>query len=280
MKKKYSNGIFLLLFIMGICIACYPFISDFINSYKQDQVITSYMENVSQIDEEEYELEMNEARKYNEFISQYFHIKDVLIAEKNYDGKKYEELLCFDAMGVLEIPSLQIHLPIYHGTNEDVLQTGVGHYRGSSLPIGGESTHSVLTGHTGLPSSRLLTDIDQLVEGDIFYIQVLNEKLAYEVDQVKVVLPEELDDINIVEGEDYCTLVTCTPYGINSHRLLVRGKRIPYVNTTQILIDELQQLSLFICIVILIIIYFIGRWFIKKIKRKKEIDDVKKNSKN
>lgn len=249
----------------------YPIVSDFVNSRNQTQVITNYVQDVENTPEETYEKELNDAKKYNEFISHYSTLNDALYAQKNYTGTQYEELLDISGMGVmgiLEIPSQDIQLPIYHGTGEAELQVGVGHYIGSSLPVGGKSTHCVLTGHTGLPSSRLLTDIDQLEEGDIFYITVLKETIAYEVDQIKVVLPEELDDINIVEGEDYCTLVTCTPYGVNSHRLLVRGKRIAYVDLSNELNDEVWCLPSWLGILIVVLMYVLVV-VIKNKRRKK-----------
>lgn len=238
MKKKILNLFFGFVFIVGVALLLYPTISHYIHQYRQSQVIEVYRDRVEQI--HTYNEYKQQALDYNQFVSSYSSISSVLAAKKEYSGRKYEELLDIGdvgVMGVLKIPAVDVELPIYHGTDQEELQIGVGHYRGSSLPIGGENTHSVLTGHRGLPSSRLLTDIDQLGKGDVFYIQVLNETIAYEVDQIKTVLPEELNDINVVQGEDYCTLVTCTPYGINTHRLLVRGKRIAYVD----LKNELNQ---------------------------------------
>jgi sortase A len=146
-------------------------------------------------------------------------------------------------MGYIEIPGISVYLPIYHGTDDAVLQVGAGHIEGSSFPVGGESTHSVLSGHRGLKSAKLFTDIDQLTEGDVFMLHVLNETLTYQVDQIRIVLPEELDDLKIETGEDYCTLITCTPYGVNTHRLLVRGHRIENTETTGVITSEAVQVN-------------------------------------
>lgn len=152
--------------------------------------------------------------------------------EKENELEEYYSLLDVNGigiMGVIRIPKIKVSLPIYHTTDEGVLQVGVGHFTGSSLPVGGESTHCILSGHRGLPSAKLFTDLDQIVEGDVFYLDVLGDTLAYQVDQIQVVLPEEVESLNVVPGEDYVTLITCTPYGVNTHRLLIRGTRIPYV---------------------------------------------------
>ena len=268
MKKKLKNTFFILLFVMGLCILIYPFVSDFIESLKHDDAVIHYVEQVNEMSEKDYQELLSEAKKYNDYISQYNTIILAQRAESTFDCKPYEELLNLGNLGVLTIPSINVELPIYHGTDESSLQAGVGHYKGSSLPIGGASTHCVLTGHTGLPSSRLLTDIDQLEEGDIFYIRILKDTLAYEVNQIKVVLPEELNDINIVQGEDYCTLVTCTPYGINSHRLLVRGKRIAYVDLSSDIGSELQILPMFITALVTIMLYMIISLIRNKFRKK------------
>lgn len=260
MKNKLLNVFFGLVFIIGLSILLYPIVSDLINSYKQSQVVNLYQEEVNNMSDETYQEALYEAQTYNSYISQYTEISSALAAEKNFPGKTYDELLDIGGigvMGILKIPVVNIELPIYHGTNQEELQVGVGHYEGSSLPIGGESTHCVLTGHRGLPSSRLLTDIDQLEEGDIFYIQVLKQTIAYEVDQIKTVEPEEVNDINIVQGMDYCTLVTCTPYGINTHRLLVRGKRIAYVDLKGDYDEEILVFPLVFAIFIVVMMYMV-----------------------
>lgn len=177
------------------------------------------------MDSEDLEARLEEARNYNSRLS----VKGVRFLLTEEEMAEYESLLDVSGtgiMGYVQIPNINVSLPVYHGTDEAVLQIAVGHIAGTSLPIGGENTHSVLSGHRGLPSSKLFTDLDQLTEGDVFTVTVLNETVTYQVDQIRIVLPEEVSDLQIVPGEDYCTLVTCTPYGINTHRMLVRGHRI------------------------------------------------------
>lgn len=203
----------------------YPSISDYWNSFHQSQAIASYIEQVEELDETAYQAIWSDAVAYNEKLKENqtsYHLTE--------EGKiQYQSLLDINAngiMGYIEIPSISCNLPIYHGIEDTVLQIAIGHLEWSSLPVGGESSHCVISGHRGLPSAKLFTDLDQLIVGDIFMIRVLGEVLTYQVDQIKIVLPEELDYLKIQEGQDYCTMVTCTPYGINSHRLLVRGHRI------------------------------------------------------
>jgi len=207
-------------------------VADYVNSKSQSRAIAAYVEAMSQYDPDKYAAELAEAQAYNESI-----VGDATrFAPSEEELEAYHKLMGADntPIGYVEVPSIGVDLPLYLGTEESVLQVGVGCMPGSSLPIGGPSTHAVLTGHRGLPSARLLTDLDQVVIGDTFTVFTLNETLMYQVDQIRIVLPNELDDLDIVEGEDYCTLVTCTPYGINTHRMLVRGHRIDpeVVNTT------------------------------------------------
>lgn len=210
-----------LVMLAGVVIMGYPVASDWLSKYTASVEIADYDAVVEQEDTSKLDAMIEEAKKYNAALSG---------AEDMTSVASYDDLLAVtDAIGYLEIPKLGVYMPIYHGISDEVLEKGIGHMPETSLPVGGESTHSVLSGHTGLPAAKILTDLDQMENGDKFYIHVLNEILAYEVDQIKVVLPEETDDIQIVEGEDYVTLLTCTPYGINSHRLLVRGTRTEYV---------------------------------------------------
>ena len=198
------------------------------NQAHQSRAIATYSKQVEKLDDSENKKMLKAARKYNKsLLKKSDHWK---LSKK--DKKKYESLLDVSGtgiMGYIEVPKIDCSLPIYHGTDEGALQIAIGHLEGSSLPVGGKNTHCVLSGHRGLPSARLFTDLDQMEEGDLFYLHVLGQTLAYKVDQIKVVLPEDTDDIQIVEGKDYVTLLTCTPYGINSHRLLVRGERTDYV---------------------------------------------------
>lgn len=229
MKKKHISTIFIILiFLAGLGFISYPTVSNLWNQAHQSRAIATYSEQVEKLDDSENKAMLKAARKYNKsLLKKSDHWK---LSKK--DKKKYESLLDVSGtgiMGYIEIPKIDCSLPVYHGTDEGALQIAIGHLEGSSLPVGGKSTHSVLSGHRGLPSARLFTDLDQMEEGDIFILNVLGRKLAYEVDQIKVVLPEEMLDLEIIEGQDLCTLVTCTPYGINTHRLLVRGHRTKYV---------------------------------------------------
>ena len=228
MKKKANRLInisLVLALLAGLSLLLYPTVSDYWNSLHQTRAIAGYAEQVAGLDKEEYDRLWAEAQNYN---------RSLAARENNYllsdaQKKKYEQLLNLSGtgvMGYIEIPEINCSLPIYHGTEDSVLQIAVGHLEWSSLPVGGESTHCVLSGHRGLPSAKLFTNLDKLTVGDTFMLRVLDEVLTYEVDQILIVEPRETDALQIVEGEDYCTLVTCTPYSVNTHRLLVRGHRI------------------------------------------------------
>ena len=229
MKRKHISTIFIILiFLVGLGFISYPTVSNLWNQAHQSRAIATYSKQVEKLDDSENKKMLKAARKYNKsLLKKSDHWK---LSKK--DKKKYESLLDVSGtgiMGYIEVPKIDCSLPIYHGTDEGALQIAIGHLEGSSLPVGGKSTHCVLSGHRGLPSARLFTDLDQMEEGDIFILNILGRKLAYEVDQIRVVLPEEMSDLEIEEGKDLCTLVTCTPYGINTHRLPVRGHRTKYV---------------------------------------------------
>lgn len=215
-----------ILFLSGTIILLYPFVSNLIANRHASQVVSSYEEEVRQMEGEKIDAAKEAARQYNEQLS------DVIsVEEEGKENKSVKYLDMVDAgvsLGYIVIPKIDVNLPIYSGIEEEVLKRGVGHLEQSSYPLGGESTHCVLTGHRGLPSALLFTDLDKLELGDEFYLHVLDEILAYKVDQIKVVEPNESGDLEIEEGMDYCTLVTCTPYAINTHRLLVRGIRTEY----------------------------------------------------
>ena len=244
MKKKSSfvTAILIAAFFIGALLLLYPTISDFWNSFHQSRAIASYAEQVADLDENAYDRLWEDARLYNKTLGD--RMNRFVMAEEQ--KKAYAALLNIadnGVMGYIEIPKVRCNLPIYHGTDEAVLQVAIGHVPGSSLPVGGESTHCVLSGHRGLPSAKLFTNLDELETGDVFMLRVLDETLTYEVDQIRTVLPNELGDLAIVEGEDYCTLVTCTPYGINSHRLLVRGHRVENhagASTIRVTADAMQ----------------------------------------
>ena len=228
MKKKNNNwttAFLVLLLLAGVSLLLYPSLSDYWNSMHQTRAIASYAETVSQLDTAQYDEMWKAAQDYNRSLAQ----RETAFALTDEQKAAYESLLDVSGrgvMGYIEIPEIDCSLPIYHGTEESVLQVAVGHLEWSNLPVGGEGTHCVLSGHRGLPSAKLFTNLDKLAVGDTFLLRVLDEVLTYEVDQILIVEPEQVDALGIVPGEDYCTLVTCTPYGINTHRLLVRGHRV------------------------------------------------------
>lgn len=245
MKKKKSNIvtiILILVLLVGLSLLLYPSVSDYWNSFHQTRAIASYSEEVANLDDDKYEELWQAAQNYNESLTK--RANDYALT----DGQKeqYEDLLNVSGsgvMGYIEIPNINCSLPIYHGTADSVLQIAIGHLEWTSLPVGGESTHCVLSGHRGLPSARLFTDLDKMEKGDVFMLRVLDEILTYEVDQILIVEPQDTEALKIVEGMDYCTLVTCTPYGINSHRMLVRGHRIDNIEearTVRITADAMQ----------------------------------------
>lgn len=223
-KRLLAIALTICLILVGIGIIAYPTISDLWNQAHQSKAIAGYSEAVEALNEADYASMKSEAQLYNE---------DLLTRHNRFlptkkDSNWYKSLLNVTKDGMMayiEIPSINVNLPIYHGTSDAVLQTSIGHLEGSSLPIGGPSTHTVLSGHRGLPSAKLFSRLDELKVGDVFYVNVLGERLKYVVDNINIVLPEEMEGLDIVEGEDFCTLITCTPYGVNSHRLLVRGSR-------------------------------------------------------
>ena len=249
-------------FLAGLCLLSYPKVSDYWNSFHQTRAITQYASTLEELDETDYETLFNEAEAYNSTLSQRRVSKYVL---SDTQAKEYASLLNITGngmMGYVEIPVIGVSLPIFHGSSEIVLQSAVGHLEWTSLPVGGISTHCVITGHRGLPSSRLFTDLDKLVEGDTFVIKVLNKTLTYEVDQILIVEPKETEALEISQGEDYCTLMTCTPYAINTHRLLVRGHRIEnaeaasvaHVTADAVPIEPLLVALMFFAILLLIVL--------------------------
>ena len=232
--RKHKTVIFLTLgFLVGICILLYPAFSDFWNSKTQSRAITDYESVLDNLDENEYSAIFERAHAYNKAL---YETNYPLMDYKNVPGY-YDTLLITDnaMIGYLKIDRIGVELPIYHGTSDDVLNRGVGHLEGSSLPIGGENTHSIMSAHRGLPSSKLFTDLDRMEIGDNFQIIILDQVLTYQVDFIKVIEPTDVSDLQIIEGGDYCTLFTCTPYGINTHRLLVRGARIETIKAKPII---------------------------------------------
>lgn len=238
-KTNITNLILVIMLVAGIFLLVYPTFADWWNSFHATRAIATYTEQIENMNTEEFDRMRAEAAAYNER----------LLNESNRYIQSDEELAEYNSildvtgtgiMGYIDIPKIRVTLPIYHTTEESVLQVAIGHIPGTSFPIGGEGTHCVLSGHRGLPSARLFTDIDRMAEGDTFQMQILNETLTYEVDQIRTVLPAELDELQIEEGRDYCTLVTCTPYGINTHRLLIRGHRVETEEVIHISADAVQ----------------------------------------
>ena len=247
MKSKTSKLMIGIIFLAGLSLLLYPFVANQWNNYRQKQLISSYEQTVSQKEASngiDYDAELKKAEAYNEALLPSILPDSFAIADASEEDQTYMNTLNIagdEMMGIVEIPKIDIKLPIYHTTKEDVLKQAAGHLEGSSLPIGGKSTHSVISAHRGLPSASLVTDLDQLKKGDHFLIHVLNKTLCYEVDKISVVKPEETSALAVEEGEDLVTLLTCTPYGVNTERLLVRGHRVPYVE--QEVADEKTPLS-------------------------------------
>lgn len=275
-KEKVIIFLFILMIVVGLGIILFPLISNQVNEIHYQEVIGTYDDTVTQKTESENNQMLIKAREYNSSLSS-TKIVDVFQNPVQTNSSEYLSILNVDdngMMGYISIPKIDVRIPIYHGTSSDILQKGVGHLEGSSLPVGGESTHAILSAHRGLPSSRLFTDLDQLKEGDIFYIYVLDEVLAYQVDQVLVTEPSETEALKIVDGKDYITLVTCTPYAVNTHRLLVRGERIEYNKQVEEQTVEDRSLStadiiLYVSLVIAILLIVITIIAIVRYKQNK-----------
>ena len=263
-KKNLVTLLLVLVGLVGVGMIAYPTISDWWNSFHQSRAVASYAEAVANLDREDYDRIIEQAVDYNARLAE----SGVLWTMNPEQQEEYDSLLNIGGngiMGYIDIPKIHITLPIYHGTDEAVLQIAIGHLAGTSLPVGGASTHCVVSGHRGLPSARLFTDIDKLVEGDTFTMTVLNRTVTYEVDQIRIVEPTDLSNLQIEEGKDYCTLVTCTPYGINTHRLLVRGHRVANANgEANVIADALQIEPVYVApvvaapmLIILLILLFV-----------------------
>lgn len=274
MKKHLSTIFLILIFIIGLSLVLYPSFANWWNSFHQSRAIAQYDADLAKQTPEDLTSHFEAARTYNRQLRQ------VEFPLKHYDDVDgYFQVLDISGngiMGYIEIPKIDVRLPIYHGDSEGVLQVAVGHIQGSSLPIGGESTHCVLSGHRGLPSARLFTDLDELDVGDVFMVCVLTEIMTYEVDQIKVVNPDDVQELTIQEGKDLVTLVTCTPYGINSHRLLVRGHRIENFEATvsarvtgDALVLEPLLIAVIVFVPVLIILITVTLIFERSSRKKK-----------
>ncbi len=264
-KLKQNWTTFLLVFILliGLSLLLYPTVSDYWNSFHQSKAVAAYVEKVEDMSQEETDKMLEAARAYNQTLPQGV-IPDLnLSAEQKSTYNQVLNVTDAGIMAYVEIPKLNTTMPIYHGTDDAILQVAIGHIPGTSLPVGGKGTHAVISGHRGLPSAKLFTDIDQLVEGDTFLIQVMDETLTYEVDQIRTVTPDDVSALAIDPKQDYVTLVTCTPYGVNTHRLLVRGHRIANQENAARVTSEASQvkplmvapfLAIFIFIVLLLVV--------------------------
>ncbi|MBP3383915.1 MAG: class C sortase [Firmicutes bacterium] len=279
-KNKFSTIILISIIIVGIGLLLYPTVSNYWNSMHQTRAIASYVKTVNDMDDSNVEALWAQAVSYNRELGE----NGLKYSLTEDQVRAYEEQLATsetDVMAYVEIPKIRCRLAIYHGTDEAVLQVAAGHLEWSSLPVGGSSSHCVLSGHRGLPSAKLFTDIDRLEEGDIFMLHTLGKTLTYEVDQIRTVLPEELQDVEIEPGQDYCTLVTCTPYGVNTHRLLVRGHRVPnqtaMIGTDASRIDPMLVASILLVIILTAVLIWLLAG-LRKSRRKEKIygGDVKK----
>lgn len=243
-RNVVSDIVRVLILLVALSVLLYPTVSNYLYEKNSSRVVNNYDETMAKMEETERQELLEEAREYNAGLVGSGGVSGDTFHTQVETTPEYDELLNMDSsgmMGYITIPKIEVELPIYHGTSEAVLQAGVGHFPSSSLPVGGESSHAVLTGHRGLPSKLLFTDLDEMEVRDIFYIKVLGETFAYQVDQILTVLPSETDALQIEEGKDYVTLVTCTPYAVNTHRLLVRGHRIPYEEAVQQVPDEVSR---------------------------------------
>lgn len=256
-KEQKVNIILCLVILIGIGLLSYPTVSDWWNSFHQTRAVASYAAAVSQMKTEDYDRLFAEADDYNRKLAG-TGMKWSMTDEEIREYNSVLDISDNGIMGYIDIPRIRQTLPIYHGTDDAVLQIAIGHLAGTSLPVGGDSTHCVVSGHRGLPSARLFTDLDRLIVGDIWTMTVLNRTMTYEVDQIRIVEPEDLSELQIVQGSDYCTLLTCTPYGINTHRLLVRGHRIPNLDgDANVTADAMQVDQTLVAMVVAVIILLI-----------------------
>ena len=265
---------------VGLALLAYPSFSDYWNSFHQSRAVMTYAENVANMNTEEYERILDEARIYNAELAERG-ISWTLSEEERGEYQSQLDIGGNGVMGYIKIQKIDVMLPIYHGTEESILQSSIGHLEQTSLPVGGESAHCMLSGHRGLPSARLFTDLDKLREGDTFTMTILNETLTYEVDHIWIVEPDDLSHLTIEKGKDYCTLITCTPYGINTHRLLVRAHRIDNLNgNAMVVADAIQIRPVFIApflsvpILLLLLIYVLVSTSARHRKRKRDLKEL------
>lgn len=278
MKQRLMTILIILLFVTGIGIMSYPFVSNWLNQLSQSKAIENYKTAVSTLDEDMVAEEIKRADNYNKNL-----ISNVILTDPFDESalaettKEYQSLLNINdgIMGYIEISKISVNLAIYHGTSSEVLIKGVGHLEGSSIPVGGMGTHTVVSAHTGLPSARMFDRLTELEIGDVFYIEVLDVTMAYKVDQIKVVEPDNVSDLGIKPDKDYATLITCTPYGVNSHRLLVRGYRIPY---SEAINEGYTNIDWTICLIIAVLSVLIRYVVLKHNQREKKKPGISENT--
>lgn len=299
MKRKIAIFSIIIIFVSGIGVMSYPLISSFANNLASRSQATEYKKSVAQMPDEQSEKLMNEAAEYNKNMSGKIILTDPFDAEAYQKlGIEYQNTLKINEdglMGYIDVPKINVYLPVYHGTSPEILAKGAGHLQNTSLPVGGESSHSVISAHSAFPGETFFDYLTDMQEGDEFFVHILDRTLKYEVDQISVVLPEEVDKLRIVNGGDYVTLLTCTPYTINTHRLLVRGKRVPYDDTQYVETGAsvasfdisgifflgykipywaaFAAIIVFIALVVFIVIFFVKR---SKKGKKTETDNMKK----
>ena len=260
MKRKLRYIAIAVIFLAGLCVLLYPTVSQYRNTQVQSEAVAAYDASVAQMTPTDFTAAWEAVDAYNQELAA-SGVLDLLPSQE--ETARYNALLDPSGTGVMghiEIQKLGVDLPVYHGVDEGTLQAGIGHIPGTSLPGGGESTHAVLSGHRGLPTAHLFTDLDQLEEGDTFVLHVLDRSMAYQVDQIRVVEPNQVDDLAIVSGQDYCTLVTCTPYGINTHRLLVRGHRVPYGIPTDAVKVDSALVSSVLTVISFVVVLIVVAW--------------------
>ncbi|WP_352403578.1 class C sortase [Kandleria vitulina] len=270
-KDKLINIFIALMILVGLSVMFYPVVSDMWNTYRNSLLISSHKKDVNDLSKKQTEQIWNEAVNYNKNHKEYFIKEDVFTNLKKHTKSKYDSYLNISkngVMGTIVIPKINVEIPIYHGTGEKELQTGVGHMEGTSLPVGGTSSHCVLSAHRGLPSAKLFTDLDKMKKGDLFFLHILDKTLAYKVEDIFTVKPDETDKLSLIKGKDYVTLLTCTPYGVNTHRLLVRGVRTAYKQDEE-KVSILKDYRVWILIGTIVALIIVNVFMVIKNKKKK-----------
>ena len=271
-KDKLINIFIALMILVGLSVMFYPVVSDMWNTYRNSLLISSHKKDVNDLSKKQTEQIWNEAVNYNKNHKENFIKEDVFTNLKKHTKSKYDSYLNISkngVMGTIVIPKINVEIPIYHGTGEKELQTGVGHMEGTSLPVGGTSSHCVLSAHRGLPSAKLFTDLDKMKKGDLFFLHILDKTLAYKVEDIFTVKPNETDKLSLVEGKDYVTLLTCTPYAVNTHRLLVTGVRTAYKQNQEQNVSILKDYRVWILIGTIVALIIVNVFMVIKNKKKK-----------